>query len=45
MCFMDLSLLSIKHLAPTSDISSMTTNCNCSYQHVNLFNEFDNKVW
>jgi hypothetical protein len=45
MCFMDLSLLSItlNILAPTSDISSITTSCNCSYQHVNLFNEFDDK--
>jgi len=45
MCFMDLSLLSItlNILAPTSDISYITTSCNCSYWHVNLFNEFDDK--
>jgi hypothetical protein len=23
--------------------SSITTSCNCSYQHVSLFNEFDDK--
>jgi hypothetical protein len=45
MSFMDLSLLSItlNILAPTSDISFITTNCNCSYQHVSLFNELDDK--
>ncbi len=42
---MDLTLLSIKLniLTPTSDISPITTSCNCSYRHVNLFNESDNK--
>jgi len=42
---MDLNLLSItlNIITPTSDISSITTNCNCSYQHVNLFNESDDK--
>ncbi len=24
-------------------ISSITTSCNCSYQHVSLFNKFDDK--
>jgi hypothetical protein len=45
MCFIDLSLLSItlNILAPTNDISFMTTSCNCSYRHVNLFNEFHDK--
>jgi hypothetical protein len=45
MCFMDLNLLSItlNILAPTSDISFITTSCNCSYQHANLFIEFDDK--
>jgi hypothetical protein len=42
---MDLSLLSItlNILALASDISSKTTSCNCSYQHVSLFNESDDK--
>jgi hypothetical protein len=42
---MDLNLLSItiNILAPTNDISFMTTSCNCSYRHVSLFNEFDDK--
>jgi hypothetical protein len=42
---MNFSLLSItlNILAPTSDISSITTNCNHSYRHVSLFNEFDDK--
>jgi hypothetical protein len=42
---MDFSLLSITSniLTPTSDISSITTSCNCSYQHVSLFNESDDK--
>jgi hypothetical protein len=46
MCFMDLSLLSItlNILATTNDISSITTSCNCSYRHVSLFNESDDKV-
>ncbi len=46
MCFTDLSLLSItlNILAPTNDISSITTSCNCSYRHVSLFNESDDKV-
>jgi hypothetical protein len=41
---MDLNLLSItlNTLTPTSDISFITTD-NCSYQHVSLFNEFDDK--
>jgi hypothetical protein len=42
---MDLSLLSItlNKLAPTNDISFITTSCNCSYPHVSLFNvSFDN---
>jgi hypothetical protein len=42
---MDLNLLSItlNILTPTSDISSMTTSCNCSYRHVSPFNEYDDK--
>jgi hypothetical protein len=42
---MDLGLLfiTLNILAPTSDISSITTNCNCSYQHVSLYNEYDDK--
>jgi hypothetical protein len=42
---MDLSLLSIilNILAPTIDIPSITTSWNCSYQHVNQFNEYDDK--
>jgi hypothetical protein len=42
---MDLSLLfiTLNIVVPTSDISSITTSYNCSYRHVNLFNEFDDK--
>ncbi len=42
---MDLNLLSItlNITTPTSDISSIITNCNCSYRHVRLFNESDDK--
>jgi hypothetical protein len=42
---MELSLLfiTLNILTPTNDISSITTSCNCSYQHVSLFNEFDDK--
>jgi hypothetical protein len=42
---MELNLLSItlNILAPTSDILCITTSCNCSYPHVNLFNEYDDK--
>ncbi len=42
---MDLSLLfiTLNIIASTSDISSMTTSCNCSYWHVSLFNELDDK--
>jgi len=42
---MDPNLLFIilNILTPISDISSITTSCNYSYQHVNLFNEFDDK--
>jgi hypothetical protein len=45
MCFMEFSLLfiTLNILAPTSDISSITTSCNYSYQHVNLFNESNDK--
>jgi hypothetical protein len=45
MCFMYFSLLfiALNILAPTSDISSITTSYNFSYQHVSLFNEFDDK--
>jgi len=34
-------IYNIKNLAPTNDISFIITSCNCSYQHVSLFNEFD----
>jgi hypothetical protein len=42
---MNLRLLSIPFnvLAPINDISSITTSCNCSYQHVSLFNESNDK--
>jgi len=42
---MDLSLLyiTLNIIAPTSDISFITTSYNCSYWHVSLFNEFDDK--
>jgi hypothetical protein len=42
---MDLSLLfiTLNILTPTNDISSITTNCNYSYRHASLFNEFDDK--
>jgi hypothetical protein len=42
---MDLILLFIKLniLAPTNNISPITTNCNCSYRHVSLFNESNDK--
>jgi hypothetical protein len=42
---MDLRLLfiTLNILAPTSDISYITTNYNCSYRHVSLFNESNNK--
>jgi hypothetical protein len=45
MCFMDLNILIIRLniIVPTSDISSITTSCNCSYRHVSLFNEHDDK--
>jgi hypothetical protein len=45
MCFIDPSLLFITFniLTPTNDISSITTSCNCSYQHVSIFNEYDDK--
>jgi hypothetical protein len=42
---MDFNLLSItlNILAPISDISSITTSYNCSYQLVNLYNVFIDK--
>ncbi len=42
---MDLSALfiTLNILTPTNDISSVTTSCNCSYQHLNLFNESNDK--
>ncbi len=42
---MDLSILiiTLNILVPKNDISSITTSCTCSYQHVSLFNEFDDK--
>jgi hypothetical protein len=44
MCFMDLSLsITLNILTLIIDISSIITNYNCSYRHVSLFNESDNK--
>jgi hypothetical protein len=45
MCFIDFRLLSItlNILTTTNVISFMTTSCNCSYRHVSLFSEFDDK--
>jgi hypothetical protein len=45
MSLMDFSLLSItlNILAPIGHISFITISCIFSYQHVNLFNEFDDK--
>jgi hypothetical protein len=42
---MNLSLLfiTLNIIAPTSDISSITTSCNCSYGHVKIFNESNDK--
>ncbi len=39
----NLLLIALNILEPTNDISSNTTNCNYSYQHVNLFNELNDK--
>ncbi len=39
----NLLFITLNILAPTSDISSIITSCNCPYQHVSLFNEFDDK--
>ncbi len=43
---MDLCLLTItlNILPSTNDISSITTSCNGSYQHVNIFNKNDDKL-
>jgi hypothetical protein len=35
---LDLLFIMLNILAPTNDIL-FVTNCNCSYQHVSLFNE------
>jgi hypothetical protein len=45
MCFTYRSLLfiTLNIIAQTNDISFIITSCNCSYQHVSLFNEFDDK--
>jgi len=45
ICFMNLTLLfiTLTILALTCDISYVTTSCNCSYQHVSLFNVFVDK--
>jgi hypothetical protein len=42
---MDFNLLSmtLNILALTSDISSIITSCNCSYQYVSLFSGFVDK--
>ncbi len=39
----NLLLIAINILAPTNDISSNTTSCNRSYQHVNILNELNDK--
>ncbi len=39
----NLLFITLSILTPTNDISSNTTSCNCSYQHVNLFNELNDK--
>ncbi len=46
ICFMDLCLLIITLiiLPSTNDISSIRTSCNGSYQHVNIFNEYGDKL-
>ncbi len=45
MCFMDISLLfiTLNILVPTSDILSIIRSFNCSYQHINLFSESNDK--
>jgi len=45
ICFIGLYEWSITQniLAPTKDISFITTSCNCSYRHVNLFKESNYK--
>jgi hypothetical protein len=42
---MDFSLLftTLNILAPRNDISSITTSSNCSYRHVTLFDESNDK--
>jgi hypothetical protein len=40
---LSLLLITLNILAPTSDISSITTSCSSSYQHVSPFNESDDK--
>jgi len=37
--------ITLNILAPTRDISSITTSYNCSYQHVSLFKESDDKFY
>lgn len=39
----NLLLIALNILEPTNDISSNPTSCNCSCQHVNLFNELNDK--
>jgi hypothetical protein len=40
---LNILFITLSILAPTSDISSTTTICNCWYQHINLSNESNNK--
>ncbi len=40
---LNLSSITLNILTPTSYVSSITTSCNCSYWHVSLFNESDDK--
>jgi hypothetical protein len=40
---LNLLFITFNILAPTNDISFITTSCNCSYLYVSLFNEFVEK--
>jgi hypothetical protein len=41
--YFKLMIYNIKHHNIYKKTSSKTFNCNCSYQHVNLFKEYDDK--
>jgi hypothetical protein len=45
ICFISLNqwFITLNILALTKDISFITISCNCSYQHVSLFKEYDDK--